>query len=454
MERNQRKNFFTPIFCIFAILTLLLRYVLIGERYVLRSTESISGFELIFGRFNLSDYMGIYESVGTWVLLIRILVIVVFLILIAIGVITFVQRSKLTNLIAMIGAGINTLLLVFAPYLIRTIGEPQTVTKQGIVTMGIGEAGYFLLVVVNLSIILISIIIYNDVKSSYADNTFSIVNALALSLFVIVTLYPILNTLAVSFNDGLDALRGGIYLWPRKITLENYITVFSKESLIQASIVTVSRTVLSTFLHLFTTALLAYVLSRREFLLNKHVSLFYVLTMYINGGLIPTYLLYKELGLTNNFWVYVLPGMVSAFNMIVIRTYMNGLPNSLVESAQVDGAGHMKIFFRIILPLCKPVLATVALFIAVYQWNSWFDAMLFNQLNPRLTTLQYELMKLLSSVTNQGANAQSMKHAASMVTPTSIRAATTIITALPIVLLYPFLQRYFVTGLTIGGVKE
>ena len=146
--------------------------------------------------------------------------------------------------------------------------------------------------------------------------------------------------------------------------------------------------------------------------------------------------------------------MVSAFNMIVIRTFMNGLPDSLVESAQVDGAGHFTIFMKIILPLCKPVLATVALFIAVWQWNSWFDAMLYNRTATNLTTLQYELMKLLSSVMNQGSNAEAMKNAGSTVSPLTMRAATTVITALPIVCLYPFLQRYFVTGLTIGGVKE
>ncbi|MEM5591392.1 carbohydrate ABC transporter permease [Niallia circulans] len=177
-------------------------------------------------------------------------------------------------------------------------------------------------------------------------------------------------------------------------------------------------------------------------------------TMYLNAGLIPNYLLMSKLGLLNSFWVYIIPGMISAFNMLVIRTYINGLPESLVESAKMDGASHFRIFISIIMPLCKPVLATVALFIAVYQWNSWFDAMLYNGFNDRLTTLQYELMKLLSSVTNQGANVDSMKNSSSMVTPTSIRAATTIITALPIVCLYPFLQKYFMSGLTIGGVKE
>lgn len=291
-------------------------------------------------------------------------------------------------------------------------------------------------------------------KVYYSDVLFDILKWIFLLFFILATLYPILNTLAVSFNDGLDSIKGGIYLFPRELTLDNYITVFQKDSLIQASIITVSRTVIATIVQLFLTALLAYILSRKEFVFRKSITLLYIFTMYLNAGLIPNYLLMGKLGLLNSFWVYIIPGMISAFNMLVIRTYINGLPESLVESAKMDGASHFRIFISIIMPLCKPVLATVALFIAVYQWNSWFDAMLYNGFNDRLTTLQYELMKLLSSVTNQGANVDSMKNSSSMVTPTSIRAATTIITALPIVCLYPFLQKYFMSGLTIGGVKE
>ena len=165
---------------------------------------------------------------------------------------------------------------------------------------------------------------------------------------------------------------------------------------------------------------------------------YFDVTMYVNGGLIPTFLLYKGLGLTNSFWVYVIPGMVSAFNMLVIRTYMNGIPDSLEESAQLDGAGYTTIFLKIYSPLCKPVYATVALFVAVGQWNSWFDAMLYNRMNGKLTTLQYELMKLLSSVTNQGNNVEAMKNAVGTVTPTSVRAAATIITMLPIICINEF----------------
>lgn len=291
-------------------------------------------------------------------------------------------------------------------------------------------------------------------KTSVGDTIFVICNTLFMILFVLITLYPILNTVAISLNDGTDALRGGIYLWPRKFTWKNYLTVLQKDNLLTGAYISVARTVVGTLLALIANAILAFIVSRKRFLFKKQLSLFWVITMYVNGGMIPTFLLYKNLGMTNSFWVYVIPGMFSAFNMLVIRTYMNGLPESLEESAQLDGAGYTTIFWKITSPLCKPVYATVALFVAVGQWNSWFDAMLYNRMSDHLTTLQYELMKLLSSVTNQGNSVEAMKNAADAVTPTSVRAAATVLTMLPIVCLYPFLQRYFVAGLTIGGVKE
>lgn len=287
-----------------------------------------------------------------------------------------------------------------------------------------------------------------------ADRIFIVCNTVFMILFVIITLYPVLNTLAVSFNDGTDALRGGIYLWPRRWSIKNYTTVLKKNNLVTGAYISVLRTVVGTLLALVSNAILAFIVSRKKFLFKKQLSFFWVVTMYVNGGLIPTFLLYKNLGMTNSFSVYVIPGMISAFNMLVIRTYMNGIPDSLEESAQLDGAGYGTIFLRIISPLCKPVYATVALFVAVGQWNSWFDAMLYNRLESNLTTLQYELMKLLSSVTNQGTSMEAMKNSGGNVTPTSVRAAATILTMLPIICLYPFLQRYFVTGMTLGGVKE
>ena len=291
-------------------------------------------------------------------------------------------------------------------------------------------------------------------KSSTADIAFTVFNSIFMILFVVITLYPVINTLAISLNDGTDALKGGIYLLPRKFTFKNYTTVLQKNNLITGAFITVARTIIGTVTALVMNAILAFIVSRPRFMFRKQLSLFWVITMYVNGGLIPTFILFKNLGLTNSFWVYIVPGMISAFNMLVIRTYMNGLPDSLVESAQLDGAGYTTIFIKIISPLCKPVYATVALFVAVGQWNSWFDAMLYNRMSGEYTTLQYELMKLLSSVTSTGETAETMKNAVGAVTPASVRAAATIITMLPIICIYPFLQKYFVTGLTLGGVKE
>ncbi|MEK4362224.1 carbohydrate ABC transporter permease [Paenibacillus sp. FSL M8-0212] len=293
-------------------------------------------------------------------------------------------------------------------------------------------------------------------KRNLGDSIFAITNGIFMLLVMVVTLYPFLNTIAVSFNNGLDTIRGGIYLWPREWTMQNYISVFQNPNLTQAAFISVARTVVGTVVQLFCTAMLAYVLSRKEYMFNKLVTTLFVMTMYFSGGLIPGYMLIKQVGLLNSFWVYIIPGLIGVFNMIVIRTYIQGLSEGLIESAKMDGAGDFRIFMRIVLPLSKPVLATVALFIAVGQWNSWFDSMLYTAGNRNLTTLQYELMKLLSSATSQGGtvNVDSFKNVTNMVTPVSIRAAITVVTAMPIVLLYPFLQKYFVTGLTIGGVKE
>ncbi len=294
----------------------------------------------------------------------------------------------------------------------------------------------------------------HKMKTSIGDKIFVVCNTIFLAAFVVVTLYPVLNTVALSLNDGVDAVRGGIHLWPRMFTLKNYQTVLNQKNIITGAYITVARTVLGTVLALITNALLAYVVSRKKFVFRSQLSLFWVITMYVNGGMIPTLILYRNLGLTNSFWVYIIPGMIGAFNMLVMRTYMEGLPDGLEESAQIDGAGDFRIFVSIISPLCKPVYATVALFVAVAQWNSWFDAMLYNRMASEYTTLQYELMKLLNSVMQQGGTANPGTTAQAAVTPMTVRAAATVVTMLPIICLYPFLQRYFVTGMTIGSVKE
>ncbi|MFW6035489.1 MAG: carbohydrate ABC transporter permease [Halothermotrichaceae bacterium] len=279
-----------------------------------------------------------------------------------------------------------------------------------------------------------------------------------LILLIVVTLYPFLHTLAVSFNRGMDSIRGGIYLWPRKFTTFNYESMLTKRQNWHAAGISVARTVLVTVFGTFFTAMLAYVISRKDFVLRKFVTFIYILTMYVQGGLIPTYILYQKLGLTGSFWVYVLPGLVAAFNLIVVRTYINGLPESLIESAKIDGASEFTIFLKIIMPLCKPVLATIAIFTAVWHWSAWWDVFLYNSGHPELSTLQYELQKVLATARSMSGSMEqamaSSENAANAVTPRSVRATMTIIVTVPIAAVYPFLQKYFVHGLTLGGVKE
>ena len=291
-------------------------------------------------------------------------------------------------------------------------------------------------------------------NTSVSDKIFTVINTLFMIAFVVITLYPVLNTLAISLNDGTDALRGGIYLFPRKWTLQNYKTVIHKNNLINGAVVSVARTFIGTLTSLAANALLAFIVSRKRFLFKSQLSLFWVVTMYVNGGLIPVFLLYKGLNLTNSFWVYIVPGMLSAFNMLVIRTYMTGIPDSLEESAQLDGAGYMTIFIKIVSPLCKPVYATVALFVAVGQWNSWFDAYLYTS-SQSLKPMQSVLVEILNQYQTGGSVSQQMSNAKSgmTVTPDSIRMAATMVATIPIIMVYPFIQKYFVKGIMLGAVK-
>ena len=301
--------------------------------------------------------------------------------------------------------------------------------------------------------------IYTEKKNRIRrDRVFPIVNTIILCLVMFITLYPVLNTVAYSFNDGTDALRGNIGLWPRVFSLESYRSILSDKAVYQAAWISASKTVIITLLNLFWTSMLAYVLSRREFVLWKFMTIIFVLTMYVNAGLIPNYLLIsRTLHLSNSYLVYIIPTMFSCFNMIVIRTYIQGLPDALVESARIDGAGDIRVFWQIIFPLCKPVLATVALFVAVGSWNSWFDTYLYNGGKKELYSLQY-LLKMKLATTQASANAAKATADAlstvSKTTPVTIRCAITVIATVPILLVYPFLQQYFVTGIALGSVKE
>lgn len=305
---------------------------------------------------------------------------------------------------------------------------------------------------------------YNQTKrlTNGSNAIFNLINFIILSSLVVVTVYPFWNTIAVSFNEGLDSLRGGITFWPRKFTMQNYKAVFATGAIFQAFLISVTRTILQTVLSVFCTGLLAYALSRKEYILRKPCTTILVISMYVSAGIIPSYFLMRQLHLLNTYAVYIVPNLIDVFNFILVRTYIRGLPDSFVESARIDGAGEFKIFLNIIMPLIVPAIAMVSLFVAVGAWNSWFDTYLYASKEVNLHSLQYVLMEFLQSSQNQShsaADAGSLAMAgagggSAMVTPISIRASITIVATLPILVVYPFMQKYFIVGMTIGGVKE
>ena len=292
-------------------------------------------------------------------------------------------------------------------------------------------------------------------RTTLGEKVFHVVNVCVLTLIMVATLYPFLNVFAIALNESVDTIRGGVTLFPRRFTLENFAMIFTYTNMTTAFVNSVFRALIGTFAGLAACSMLAYTLSRRDFRARKFVSVFLAVTMYISGGLIPFFLLIRDLHLMNTFLVYILPAIVGAFNVFMIRSFMDNLPGELQESAFMDGASDWTVFWRIILPLCKPVLATIALFIAVGQWNSWFDTYLYNGSNTDLTTLQFELQKILQSTqsSQDAVHSANVMNNAQRVSPDSIKMAITIVTIVPILLVYPFLQRYFVSGMTLGAVK-
>jgi len=280
-----------------------------------------------------------------------------------------------------------------------------------------------------------------------------------LALLAFSTLYPFWNAIVISFNIGTDTAKGGVTFWPRAFTWENYSIVFSDDRLIDGFIVTIARTIIGTLTALFMTALLAYGMSKSELIGRKYYMIFFIITMYFGGGLIPSFLLIRSLGMIDTFLVYIIPGMISVWNMIVFRTFFRGLPAGLEESAKIDGCGNWGTFFRIVLPLSGPVLATLGLFTAVAHWNDWFIATIYIS-NEKLIPIQTMLRQIInaSTVTDflSSADSGAIARIAMMqkVTSKSISMATMMVATLPIVLLYPFLQRYFVKGVMIGSLKE
>jgi putative aldouronate transport system permease protein len=274
----------------------------------------------------------------------------------------------------------------------------------------------------------------------------------------IITLYPFWNILVLSFNDAVNTLLGGVYLWPRLFTKVNYETVLNMQNLPRAFGNSILRTVIGVVCGLTATTMLAYTISRKDFIFRKLLQRIFVITMYVNGGLIPVYFVIKALGLRNNFLVYIIPMLINAYYVIIVRSFMDNLPESLLEAAKIDGANDFKIFYKIVLPLCTPVIAAIILFIAVDQWNAWFDTLIYTS-KISLTTIQYELMQVLTKSTNAITSIDEIRanlgsQSIVQTTPESLRMAITMIATLPILLVYPFIQSYFIKGITIGAVKE
>lgn len=288
---------------------------------------------------------------------------------------------------------------------------------------------------------------------STGERLFDIGMYALLTAAAVSTVYPFIYLLIISLNETTDALRGGLYLFPRKFTLENYAYVFENDKLARAALNSVLRTVIQTVISVFCCGMLAYVLSRRYFIFRKTFSFILVITIYVSGGLIPTYLLIKDLGLMNTFAVYIVPGIVSAFYIFIMRTFFEQLPDGLVESAYIDGANDFSIYTRIILPISLPVVATISLYVAVGEWNAWFDNYLYNSRNEKLAVLQYELQKMIQTVESSTSDTGESE-AVRVISPLTIKSTLTILVTVPILLVYPFLQKYFVKGLTLGAMKD
>jgi len=274
---------------------------------------------------------------------------------------------------------------------------------------------------------------------------------------MLICIYPFYYLLIVSMSDSLASDKGLVYLWPVKFTLQYYKQTFALKGIAQSFFISISRSVLGTAISVFMSAMFAYTITKLELPGRK---LFYratVMTMYLNSGLIPWFITMKTYGLADNFLLYILPGAISAFSVILIKTYMESLPVGLEESAFIDGAGMFSIFVRIALPLSKPVLAAIGLFTAVGQWNSWQDNF-FLVSAPNLQTLQKVLMDLLRQAeaianmikTGQAGMAAMATH---RMTPFTAKTTITMITVIPIICVYPFLQKYFVKGMLVGAIK-
>lgn len=288
-------------------------------------------------------------------------------------------------------------------------------------------------------------------KKSIGDIMFDVLNNLFMFVIVIITLYPFYYIIISSFNDPIDLLKGPIYLYPRKFSLVNYIYIFQEKTILNAAFITIARTIIGSAAAVLFTAAFAYGISRKWLIGRKLFIKMAIITMYFSGGLIPTYLLItRVLNLAGNFLVFIIPNLFNAYNAFIMYSFFKGIPGEIEESAKIDGANDIIIFFRLILPLSSPILATIALFNGVWQWNSWFDALLYGE--GKLDTLPLYLVRAIQSAT---ASAEAGRFVSTTgITSTSIRLTTMVVTTFPITIVYPFLQKYFVKGIMIGALKD
>lgn len=292
----------------------------------------------------------------------------------------------------------------------------------------------------------------NRIRRTFGSRAFDVFNVIFMLLFLLVTLYPFWYVVIVSLSDGKAVLSGQVSLWPVNITLDTYRVVLRDSSIITGFKNTVIYTSLGTFINLVCTSLCAYPLSRPDLQGKKQVMGMIVFTMFFSGGMIPAYLVMNQMQLIDTIWAMVLPGAISTYNMIVMRTFFMGIPESLHESACLDGANDWQVLVRIVLPLSMPIMATMLLFYAVGHWNSYMNALLY--LNSKsLFPLQSILRNMV--VDGQLSEAQTQVGGGSSFTviETTMKYATIVVSTLPILLIYPFVQKYFVKGVMIGSIK-
>lgn len=296
-------------------------------------------------------------------------------------------------------------------------------------------------------------------SASFGEKLFNILNIVFMVVYSFLCLAPLINILALSLNNGTDSMKGGIYLFPRIWTLENYKMIFQDNRIVGSALISIYRTTAGTVLAVLLNSCFAFALAKRDLPGRRFINWFIFIPMYFGGGLIPYYLICKNLGLINNFLVFVIPSIYSSFYILMLRVYYRGMSSSLEESAKIDGAGYFTIFFRIYFPLSAPALATVALLAGVGLWNDWYDGLVMvsdSRMWPLQTLLLHivqgnDTMALFRKRNMAGIGSMAKKIA---FTTESLKMAMLIITTLPIVLIYPFLQKYFIKGLMIGSIKE